>query len=309
MTATAVALISMSVVLHASWNRVAKGQPSAAFFFIGNLIGALLLLPSLVYFGADLFHLPRQLWGLLAATGIAQAIYCATLAAAYRTGDLSFVYPLVRSLGPVFVVASSFVLGRGDAVGPACVAGIATILCGACLLGLSTLRASSHVSLVGAAVGYSVLSAAATAGYTLIDDGGVRILREFVSGHATSDAASAALQAGIFYAALQGLAVSLALGFWVAINPVRRADIGSLLNRSGLWNATLMGVGSYSAYVLVLISMSHVSDVSYVAGFRQLSIPLGAAIGVIWLREPLDGIKASGLGAILVGLLLIALDP
>ena len=53
--------------------------------------------------------------------------------------------------------------------------------------------------------------------------------------------------------------------------------------------------------------MLYASDVSYVAGFRQLSIPLGAAIGVFWYGEHIDGMKAFGLSAMLAGLLAIAL--
>ncbi len=312
MSTTAIALISASVVLHALWNLLAKGQPTAAFFFLGNLIGTLLLVPILISQVDTLPELPPELWWLLGATGIAQAVYCASLAAGYRTGDLSLVYPLVRCLAPVFVVAVSIALGRGDAVGMACVVGIVAILVGSGLLGASTLRAQPHEPIAGAALGFSLLAAIGSAGYTLADDAGVHTLLETlgrlsrVAAPAPATSPDLAFRAGIFYASLEGWAVTLALGIWIALRPSHRTGLRQLGSLTVLRNATLMGAGSYAAYILVLISMSHVSDISYVAGFRQLSVPLGAAIGVIWLGESLDTIKGAGLTAILIGLLLIA---
>jgi len=57
----------------------------------------------------------------------------------------------------------------------------------------------------------------------------------------------------------------------------------------------------------VLASMAYVSNVSYVAAFRQLSIPLGAAAGMALLKEPRYFPKLSGVGIVFVGLMLVAL--
>ena len=41
-----------------------------------------------------------------------------------------------------------------------------------------------------------------------------------------------------------------------------------------------------ATYGLVLASMAHVTNVSYAAAFRQLSIPLGAFLGIWLQKEP-----------------------
>ena len=73
-----------------------------------------------------------------------------------------------------------------------------------------------------------------------------------------------------------------------------------------MWHATAAGVAIYVAYALVLVAMAFVDNVSYVVGFRQLCIPLGAAFGIGVLKEPAHKPKLVGLAIMLVGLILIA---
>jgi uncharacterized membrane protein len=55
------------------------------------------------------------------------------------------------------------------------------------------------------------------------------------------------------------------------------------------------------------LAINFVSNVSYVAAFRQLSIPLGAAFGMVILKEPPCRIKIFGILAVFVGLVLVGL--
>ena len=50
--------------------------------------------------------------------------------------------------------------------------------------------------------------------------------------------------------------------------------------------------------------MNYVANVSYVAAFRQLSIPLGAIFGMTLLNEPRYLPKKTGITAIFIGLVL-----
>ena len=51
--------------------------------------------------------------------------------------------------------------------------------------------------------------------------------------------------------------------------------------------------------------MAYVTDISYVAGFRQLSIPLGAGLGIVFLKEPCPAAKIAGIAVLFIGLVLI----
>ncbi len=57
----------------------------------------------------------------------------------------------------------------------------------------------------------------------------------------------------------------------------------------------------------VAISLAFVDNVSYVVGFRQLSIPLGATLGVLVLKEAPHAPKIAGVAIMFVGLILVAL--
>jgi uncharacterized membrane protein len=59
-------------------------------------------------------------------------------------------------------------------------------------------------------------------------------------------------------------------------------------------------------YALVLASMAYVRNVSYVAAFRQLSIPIGAFLGIALQGEPPYRPKLVGVASVTVGLVFVA---
>lgn len=303
MGTTAVALVAASVLLHVLWNAVAKNRPSNALFFAGNLIGAIALSPVIGLHFAFVNALPAAVWGILVCTGLAQTVYCLALARAYREEALSIVYPLVRSLGPAFVVLGSFALGRGNAIGWACVVGVASIFAGSAGLALSNLRALGRRGLPSAGILFCVLSALGTMAYTLLDDAGVRLI---AGSGVLQPLGESALRSGLLYGALEAWTTTLGIGLALARTREHREEIRAHTSPAALRDATIMGLGTYASYSLVLVAMLYAADVSYVAAFRQLSIPLGAAVGVVWFGEHLDLRKLAGLLAMLGGLVLIA---
>lgn len=62
-----------------------------------------------------------------------------------------------------------------------------------------------------------------------------------------------------------------------------------------------------ATYGLVLAAMAYVSNVSYVAAFRQLSIPIGAVLGLTLQNEPRYRPKLLGIGIVSVGLVLVGI--
>lgn len=304
MNATAVALILASVVLHAFWNAVAKGRPTFAFFYYGNLVGAVLLLPMVFIHASVVFELPRVIWLLLAAAGLAQTIGGLALMRAYREADLSVAYPLVRSLGPVFIVLASLALGRGDAISIGCMLGIAAILVGSVTLGLNNMHALGQRSISGLGLFFCISAALGTMGYTLIDDTGVR---EVLDSGLLDELSNAPFRSGLLYAGIEGWSSFFWMSIWLFRKREHRQELRAYTSGGAMRDALIMGIGSYASYALVLIAMLYASDVSYVAGFRQLSVPLGAAVGVLWFGEHIDLTKGLALFAMVAGLLAVAL--
>ena len=74
------------------------------------------------------------------------------------------------------------------------------------------------------------------------------------------------------------------------------------------WKLFLIGgICSCFAYILVLQAYT-LSQVSYVAPFREIGVAFGVLLGYIALREKISYIKVLGVGSILVGAVIISLS-
>jgi len=300
MTSSAVLLILLSVVVHVAWNWLGKRQrPSAAFFWAANTAGGLFLVPAWLSQVGHLSDVPAAVWGTLTLTGFFQAFYYAALAGAYRSGDLSVAYPIARSLPPVLVLLASLALGRGGHISAACGIGIGAIVLGGLALPLPRFTTVSWRRYREGGAALAALAAVGTAGYSLLDDHGLRLLRE------AGSPPLGVVRATLLYAPLEFLSSSLWLGLYVALHRGERAALGKVVR--GEWRVTLwVGLGIAVAYGLVLVAMAFVADVSYVVAFRQLSVPLAAAVGVFWLGEAAALPRTVGVGLVTAGLVLVA---
>ena len=298
MSLTAVLLVSLSAGLHALWNLVGKRRnPSPAFFLVSAACSALLTLSFLFIFRAALVQVPLAVWGLLLVTGLCQAVYYVGLAGAYRRGELSVAYPLVRAL-PVLLIAL-ISLGLGKTFNLPGLLGILAVAGGCLLVPLPSFAAFNRRAYLNGGTGLAVLAALGTTGYTLIDSQALAILRDLPA--AGLDRISSTL----LFLALENLVTALLLAGYVWLIADERRQLSSL-SRTDWLTAAGTGILITAAYGLVLASMSFVTNVSYIAAFRQLSIPLGAALGFLIQKEPATPPRLVGIGVLVLGLVLIA---
>ncbi len=287
-------------MLHASWNLISKKhKPSAAFFLAANTVGCLILLTVCAARLSLYSAFPPFAWKLLVITGMFQAGYYTALAGAYRTGEMSLAYPLARSSPVLIVTVAAFVLGQADSIGAACFVGIFLVVAGCFLLPMKTFSDFSVKNYLSRTCGLAMLAAVGTAGYTIADAEALASVRKHLAG------SGSLLTLTALYAFAEAISSSVWLAVYVATRRSERAEL-KLVLRSGLRPVLLSGVGIYITYLLVLTSMSYVQNVSYVAGFRQLSIPLGVAMGAVFLKEPIPKPKAIGVAVLCLGLVLIA---
>jgi drug/metabolite transporter (DMT)-like permease len=92
---------------------------------------------------------------------------------------------------------------------------------------------------------------------------------------------------------------------FIFFNSRERKNISGTLNALK-GPAAITGIGIYLTYGFVLASMNYVTNISYVAAFRQLSIPLGAIFGMSLLKEPCHPPKIVGILTIFIGLVMVA---
>ena len=300
MTPIAIALLIISAGLHASWNLITKrSHPTASFFLVANTVGGLLLVPVVVLNGKALPDIPASVWSLLAITGFFMALYYASLAGAYRYGDISVAYPLARSSPVIVVTVVTLLLGRGHQVSHQCVLGILLVVAGCFLIPMrrfSDLRLSNYLNPTCA---LALLAAIGTSGYSIADDEALRQLRT-----APALATIGITPLTLLYACMEALSASFWLVLLVALRREGRASFRQVL-RTGKRQASLAGGMIYLTYGMVLVSLAFVSNVSYVVAFRQLSIPLGTLLGITVLQEPRYLPKIVGVAVMFVGLVLV----
>lgn len=300
MTFIALLLVTISAFTHAFWNFLSKRQnPQAAFFLMASIASAVILSPILVIFRDGLPAIPLAVWGLIAATGAVQAVYYIFLAAAYRSGDLSHAYPLARSMPVVLVALVSVMLGRGSQIHPLAYVGFAAVTIGCILLPLPKFNDIHPRHYRHKWVLFTLLAATCITGYTLLDDQSLWILRSLPETPLSN------FGWALLFGELEAISISLFLAvFLLSWGPERRTLTQA---RGPEWRtAAVMGLIITSTYGLVLLAMAYVSNVSYVLAFRQLSIPIGAALGILFRRESAYPPKLVGIGVVVVGLILVA---
>lgn len=298
MTATAILLLTVSAITHAGWNLVGKhAHPSIPFFFLANTLGFFLLLPVLFLFHTSLPHIPSTVWILIVATGFCQSFYIIGLASAYRHGDLSISYPIARALPVLLVALLTHLLNTGHPIALQGWIGMLFIVAGTMILPLKRLNQFQAAAYLDRAFFFSLLAALGTTGYALIDDAALKILRNTLS--------LASWQQAPLYAFFEGLATFFWLLPWIVGSSDHRTQTRQIL-QTRLPQVVLTGTGIVLTYGLVLISMAFVTNVGYVVAFRQLSIPIGAFLGMTLLNESRSLPKFLGVAILFLGLILVA---
>jgi drug/metabolite transporter (DMT)-like permease len=299
MSPIAALLIIFSAFTHAAWNAFSKKQhPTLGFFALANIIGVACMLPLLGCFISKISLVPLSVWICAISSGFFLTSYMAALAKAYRSGDVSLAYPLARALPVIIITVVTLFLGRGQDMGWWFMIGIGLVVSGCLVLPLKTLGNFSLQNYRNLCCLMACLAAVGISGYTMVDDLALRILRT-LPGSPFSP-----LEATGVYILLEASIMLLWMLAFICFRPRDRKHFWHTV-RHGKQAAAITGVGIYVTYGLVLTSMNFVTNVSYVAAFRQLSIPIGAILGITLLREPCFRPKAAGVVMIFIGLIMV----
>ena len=279
-------LVMASAVSHALWNYMAKeAGDKDSFMLLLNVLSLVLFLPVFYVILPEIYF-PAEILPFLVASGVAETIYFLALGKAYEEGDLSVVYPVARS-SPMFVaIAASMLIGERVTLWGAL--GIALILAGVYVLhlkGWSREELTKPLRALGApASRYAFLAALGTTVYSISDKLGVT--------------------------AVDPLLYSFWLGFIItgmlSMVIVRRRGVSALREelRGSLLTISVAGVLMKGGYMLVLVAMS-LAQVSYILALRQVSVVLGAALGVALLKERYGGVRIVGSAIIFLGVYLL----
>ena len=267
----ALAVLS-SALLHAGWNALVKaGSDKALDTALLNLVGGLLALPLLAAAGWP----PAAAWPWLLASALVHVGYYALLTAAYRHGELSLTYPLMRGAAPLLVALAS-VAAFGERLSPLSWAGVLGVSLGVLVLG--GLRPGRES---GRAVTLALANAVVIAAYTIVDGHGVR-----ASGNAVAYVAALFLLNALPFGAL----VLARRGWRPAWQYGRR--------RAPM--AALGAAASLGAYGIALWAMTR-APVASVAALRETSVLFAALLATWQLQERFTPQRALGTAVILAG--------
>jgi len=271
-----VGLVALAAVLHVAWNvRLKTAGDPLRTATIGMLAAAIVIVPAgvAVWWAAGARPLPLEGVALGLASGVIEAVYFIFLAAAYRRGDLSVVYPLARGTAPLLAVVVGVGL-LGERLGLAGSLGVVGLLAGFLWL-QRPWRALTMARRNGGpagprAIDTSILFALATgvtiATYTAMDRVGVRLVEPLA------------------YAAILWATCCVALVLWIWL--VAGGDLlrhGPTATRS----AVIGGWLTLGAYLCVLVALS-VAPLSGVAPLRESATVFAAAWGSVRMGEAAD---------------------
>ena len=258
------------------------------------------MLPCLYLERRVLPFLPPLFWILVTATGLFQTIYFAGLTRAYQNGDMSVTYPLLRAVPVVAVALISLILQDGLEPRGWGLVGIGLVALGCLMLPLVSFRKVRFSDYLNLSCLFALLAAVGTTGYSLVDDRALRILGS------QQGVNLGRAEIALLYLTVQTLSTIVFLGILVALDKEERARL------AGSWPKDIPAAFQVcillnSAYGLVLAAMTLSSSVSYVVAFRQLSIPLGALVGMTLQKEPRHLPRIVGVGIVSLGLVVVAI--
>jgi drug/metabolite transporter (DMT)-like permease len=284
----AIAIVFASTFMHAGWNLIARDQRGSDILiralFSVSILG---LIPVLAAEFSGVIILPVA-WRYLLVAGTFQGLYFIGLSLGYRTGDFTIVYPLARGLPAVLVALTD--LTRGNPPAPLGWLGIALVSVGAIALPHNSLRDFKLARYWNRALFWTLLTALATAGYSVADSAAAKVL---------PPGAVSALRYGIYEMFLSWAFYAL---FLFVLRLPAATHGGTTRKRALIVGALLFG-----AYGLVLWAYQLSTHTSYIVAMRQFSIVIGVIAGALIFREPARGLRLVAAVTIALGGVCIAL--
>lgn len=276
MTPHVLLAVLLAAALHAAWNALVKRGADKHLGMTAVLIGHVpFALATLPFVPAPAHEsLPWLVAGICLHLG-----YQLLLLTAYRTGDLTQVYPIARGSAPLIVAAVSITI-LGVALGPLEILAIAFIAAG--ILSLAVVRRKDGLR-NGRAALQALGAGAFIAGYSLVDGLGARVAGTALGFYAWLAIGNAAVFAAVMLAVRPDVLRRL---------PEARRDI------------LLGGGASFAAYAIVVWAFTR-APIALVTALRETSIVFALLIGVFALGERLDRARVASTLTTLLGAALL----
>ena len=279
MSAEVLWVVLVAALLHALWNAAVKHSvqsrlPSAAIF-IGAGMVCIVLVPWV-----PVPHGPS--WPFLLGSVATHFFYSVMLGRAYRVGDFSHTYPVMRGLPPLLTVPL-VALFIDESLSARQLAAMLVLCAGILSLVFeSGFRRTSRM----ASVGWAVLVAITIAIYTTLDGLGVR-------------RSGSPLGYVIWLCLLEGLTLAPLV--------VATQGVSMLVTVVRNWKLTLVGgSATLAGYGLVMWAMTQ-APIALVSAARETSVIFAVLLGVVAFKERLTRTRLLSVALVVVGLVTMRL--
>lgn len=286
MPLSALALVIVAALLHATWNIAAKRAGGNRHLPMLSGLVVVLWLPLALWFGFhELAQWPPIAWAMVMASAVTHLAYFQALLKGYRVADLTVVYPVARGSGPL-ISAVGAVLLLGEVVTLTGGFGVLAVCGGVFLVaGGPALWHAPDRARVLAGLRWGSLTGLTIAAYTVLDGYTVKVL----------------------------LVSPVLLDYFGNLFRLPFLLPKTLRDPEGFrqawrehWPAALAvgGLGP-AAYMLVLYAMQS-APLSHVAPAREVSMLFAALLGGHLLDEGARGWRLAGAGCIAAGVVALA---
>lgn len=274
------ALVIAASLLQAWWNfHLKKVQvDKAAFLMVGWFIFGLISTPLSLFFIDKPFD--PSWWHFVLATGMIQGLYLIALSTAYTLADVSLIFPLARGLS-IALTTVALVLFVGYPIDGTGFCGIGFIFVGAMTLAFR--HFSSQQSRV--AMSLAVVIGILISSYSVLDSFGAQKIPI------------------IFYVCVMNVVAPVFAFPWL-YNIKKNHFVYVWKNHLGL--SVLVALAGSVPYLIVIWAYT-MAPPHYVLALREISIVITSALGIYYLKEPINRQKVIGILFILLGILLLKL--
>lgn len=290
MNVYAIMLVVTAAFIHATWNLLSKRASSVGpiFVFSYNLVACVVYLPWVAYLiarGGVPWNWPVV--GCIILSGLIHLGYSLCLQRGYREADFSVVYPVARGTGPLLsTFGAVFFLAESPSL--QVIAGLLAVVSGIWLIATQgNFRAFRQPGgMTG--VRWGTTTGATIATYTVVD------------AYAVKDFGIAPVVLDWF---------SNLLRFFLLAPLVIASPTRALIAMRGYW-LLAVGVGLLSplSYILVLTALDMGTPLSVVAPMREMSMMLGAIMGMIILKESVGVWRIVGCAILISGVVMLTLS-
>ncbi len=290
MSIVAIGLVLLSALFHALRSLFTKESgDKQIFLWLYSIIALLFFSPLFFYFLFRVGITDPAAYAWCAGSGFVHFLYWLFLTGAYREGDLSHVYPIMRS-SPALVLVIAVVF-LGEQVSSQGVAGILLVAVGVYIINMRQLCVEELFAPVKSmardrSTQLAFLTLISVAVYSIVDKMAVNYIHPILFA---------------FFHLFFGMCYYTPY----IVFTKKAAKIKKEWN-SGALRIIMAGIIGIAGYALILVAFT-IERVSYIVSLRQISIVFAVLMGSHVLKEKHQGIRLTGAMIIFAGGFLISL--